>query len=135
MKIILIAFLFSTSTLTFAGSVADFVRPIAGEYQMNGKGCGLVSIVIEEINGYTVVKVQGTLFHVSTAENFKLKGRELSFSTEETDNAWPNLKDWKKLEAKIVKDQAGRLKSLSVKSGWGKPFYRSRRWETECTIN
>ena len=134
MKIFFITLLMTTSTFAFAGKISDFVRPIAGEYQMNGNGCGKVSISTEEINGYTIVEVQGTLFHVRTAEDFKLKGRELSYSTVETDNAWPNLKDWKKKVAKIVKDQAGRLESISIESGWGKPFYRNRRWETKCTF-
>lgn len=114
--------------------VAAFIAPIAGEYQMTGKGCGLVKLELEEVNGYAVVSVDGELFQVSAAEDFKLKGRELSFSTEETDNAWPNLKDWKKEEAKIVKDQAGRLESVAIKSGWGKPFYRNKRWQTKCTL-
>ncbi len=125
------------STNAFSSSNAEvlaFLAPIEGNYTMTGKGCGAVSIEASDQGRYIDVKTKGDLFTLSFADSYKISKNTLTYSYEETDNAWPNLSDWVKQEIVIQKDQAGRLVSVSYKRRKGKPFYTKKVSTYLCKI-
>ena len=128
---------FLISVQAFASRETDFLKPIAGTYQMKGdKGCESVTIQVTahsadnyEVNyadrnheylistdGQSKVKVTKTVYSIVTKE-YSMMGNPLNT---------------KKYSTKIVVDADGKLKSIESSYGKGAPLYLKDRYSIKC---
>lgn len=130
--------LLASTSMSFAATGLEFIQDLVGDHELS---CGTVNIELRDNDSEYAslwIKFPQRTFIVTLRadgkeNDVKVSGQTLKFTHEETDNAWPNLKDWEKEEVKITKDKNGELSSISFRVGWGKPLYISSVRKQSCT--